>query len=137
MTPLPPSSAENPLGETQHESLGGGVSRHEGHGLERGGRGDVDDRAAPARDHRGQQHPRQLDQRDNVEIDLLAFAREVQAVEAPGGAETGVVDEAIDFDSRGLKAPAKLLGRFAASEVDGDYLDPIRAEIFRGRGDRV
>ena len=59
-----------------------------------------------ARDHGGQQQPRQLGQRHDVDLEDVADPCRVAAIKTPGRPEPGIVDQGVDRET----APRDLVG---------------------------
>ena len=96
MTPVPLSSCTERLGVGQHEGLGRAVGRLAGQRTECADRGDVEYRAAAARDHAWHEPAAQVGHGGDVDLDEVEFGRRVGLGDRPGGAQPGVVDQDVD-----------------------------------------
>jgi hypothetical protein len=123
------------LAEAEDEGLGRGVGRHVGTRSIRADRRDVHHHAPPAAHHRRQQPSGELDERFDVERDLLQLSLDGQGVEEPDRPEPGVVHQPIDvesavtelLDERGDRAGPRQVGR---QDID---LDGVRGAQLRGQ----
>ena len=113
------------LGEREHVRLGRVVDGHQRAGLEGGRRGDVEDPAAAARQHAGEEELGQVRQGGDVDLDHLEFLVEGRGGEGAVDAEAGVVDQGVDGEVAVGQLPRDLLRGVAEGEVrrqerDGD-----------------
>ena len=91
-------------------------------GLECGGRGDVEHAPEPARHHSRQHQPRQLRQRDDIDLQQREFLLCRVFVEFAVEAEAGVVDQHVDGQIGGTHCVVQLLCCTGAAQIAGEYV---------------
>ena len=111
------------LGEAQHERLGGAVDAEPGSGLERRGRGEIEDAARTPCDHLRQDAVRERHQRAAVEIDHAELRADLAIGERAADPEPGVVDQRIDRQPRRGDVGEQARGRRGIGEVGGEDVD--------------
>ena len=85
------------------------------------GRGDVQDVAAAARDHRGQEELGQVRERDDVDLQQVEFRLQIGLDEQSVAAYPGVVDERVNVGALRPQPVEDFPRRFRAREVGGQH----------------
>ena len=128
------------LRQRQNIGLGGGVGRNSRDRHERKDRGDIENAAAAARDHRGQNKVGQRRQRNDIDLQepQVAFERDARKVALEGDA--CIVDQDLDRDARPGERVDHRLRRAGEAEIDRHRLrlhGVSRHEFSRERRQRL
>ena len=108
------------LGEREQERLGREVHRHDGARREGREGGDVEDPAAPAIEHPGEDALGEVDRGGAVDVDQLEFPVERRLVEEAVCPEAGVVDQDVEPSAVGSQRVTDPFALIGVGEVGGD-----------------
>ena len=109
--------------EGEYVGFGRVIDRHEGAGLEGGGRGDVQYLAAASRDHGRKQSMSQLGDCLDVQAEHGKLHVEIGLVKGPEISESGIIDEGSDLEPALLELPSCCLRGVSGRKILHNDLD--------------
>ena len=115
------------FGEGQHKSLGSVVRRHERPGLIASRRADVEHTATLPRDHAGQQPPREVNERGDVNRDLVQLFLRVELPEGAVAANPSVVNQPLDLKVAGLQRSEDACANAGLTQISRQNLNGYTA----------